>query len=289
MHPVLNRVKSILRSYLTLTRGERRGVTALLVLIALVMAGPYIYGVLFPPKSTDFNELVHKLQAAADSGKLSAKGVLHTDTSNLHYALIVFDPNTVSEEDLKTMGLPGNVATRWVHYRGKGATFKRKEDILKIYGVDTAWYKKVEPYIEIEHTDAHTKSSVIVELNAADTTQLMRLYGIGRKRSEAIVNYRTRLGGFYAKTQLYEIHVLPDSVLAPVWNNITLNTNTISRFNINSVPEDKMRQHPYIGKKMAVIIAAYRAKQPITNTAELLNVPGMDTARLHKLTPYLIF
>ena len=289
MNPLLSRIKSLVNSYVTFTRGERRGVVILLVLIVLVMVIPYVYDALFPPKPVAFNEWVHRLQGAADSGKLSINEKYPTDASDASPRFKTFDPNTVSLQDLETMGLSTLIAQRWIHYRDKGALFKHKEDVLKIYGIDTAWYHKAEAYIEIEHSSAHTKSSVIVELNTADTTLLMRLNGIGHKRSEAIVNYRTRLGGFYAKTQLYEIHVLPDSILTPVWNNITLNANAIMHFNINDMPEDKMRQHPYIGKKMAVIIAAYRTRQPIKNSVDLLNVPGMDTARLRKLMPYLIF
>ena len=128
-----------------------------------------------------------------------------------------------------------------------------------------------------------------IELNSADTTLLMRLPGIGTKRAAAIVRYRDRLGGFYNKMQLREIRIVPDSVLEVIWNSITLNDKIVRKFNINNTPMEDLQQHPYIGKKMGLIIDTHRHARPIKDTADLMTVPGMDEKRMLKLLPYLEF
>jgi len=52
-----------------------------------------------------------------------------------------FDPNTVSKEDLKKMKIPFVVINTLDKYRNKGGTFKRKEDVKKIYGLTDSVYQ----------------------------------------------------------------------------------------------------------------------------------------------------
>jgi DNA uptake protein ComE-like DNA-binding protein len=55
------------------------------------------------------------------------------------------------------------------------------------------------------------------------------------------------------------------------------------------LPLEDLMQHPYIGKKMGLIIDSRRQAEPIKDTNDLKNVPGMDIKRLRKLVPYLAF
>jgi competence protein ComEA len=45
----------------------------------------------------------------------------------------------------------------------------------------------------------------VVVLNHADVGELMRLPGIGRRRAEAIIELRTRLGGFERPSDLLRV------------------------------------------------------------------------------------
>ena len=47
---------------------------------------------------------------------------------------------------------------------------------------------------------------VVVEINTADSAELMRLNGIGASFSRRIVKYRNLLGGFISKEQLLEVY-----------------------------------------------------------------------------------
>jgi competence ComEA-like helix-hairpin-helix protein len=187
----------------------------------------------FPPKDPDWDALVKQVQLLQDSSfKTSGnKPVPLPDRQ----ALRPFNPNTISRDTLVLWGLAGDVIHHWTRYRAHGGRFYYKQDVLKIYGIDSSWYAAVQPYILLpdgndtfvnKHRYKPLPAKVIefaaVELNGADTTLLMRLPGIGIKRANAIVKYRNRLGGFWNKYQLREIRLLPDSVLEVNWNNITI-------------------------------------------------------------------
>ncbi len=63
-----------------------------------------------------------------------------------------FDPNTVSYDDLLNLGLSERQARTLVNYRKSGARFRRPEDLLRVYGIDSAMTARLLPYIVIGDT-----------------------------------------------------------------------------------------------------------------------------------------
>ena len=55
-----------------------------------------------------------------------------------------------------------------------------------------------------------------MDVNSADTTALIDLPGIGSKLALRIINFREKLGGFYAIEQLKETYGLPDPAFFPI-------------------------------------------------------------------------
>ena len=58
-----------------------------------------------------------------------------------------FNPNTASEQDLRRMGLPENVITTILRFRSKGGTFRRVEELGRIYGMTDAALEKLRAYV----------------------------------------------------------------------------------------------------------------------------------------------
>ncbi|MEJ0056221.1 MAG: helix-hairpin-helix domain-containing protein [Bacteroidota bacterium] len=91
-----------------------------------------------------------------------------------------FDPNTLAEDKLAQLGLPAFLVKRIARYREKGGSFRKKEDVAKIYGMDSAWYRKAEPWITIAPISAkeitaraYEKKIVdieVIDINIADST-----------------------------------------------------------------------------------------------------------------------
>ncbi len=65
------------------------------------------------------------------------------------YELFEFDPNTVSREDLKRLGLSAKAINIMMNYRKKGGTFRKREDLSKIYGITEDDFERLFPYIKI--------------------------------------------------------------------------------------------------------------------------------------------
>jgi competence ComEA-like helix-hairpin-helix protein len=63
--------------------------------------------------------------------------------------LSCFDPNTVTYEEMRTMGIAARTAAGIVKYRARGKVFQIPEDFATCYGITDSMYAALKPYIRI--------------------------------------------------------------------------------------------------------------------------------------------
>lgn len=217
--------------------------------------------------------------------------------------LFSFDPNTATKDEFLDLGFSGLVASRIINYRSKGGKFKIKNDLRKIYGMDSIFYEEVKSFIQLPDSLVFEKKFAekflvkekiknersLFDLNLADTSQLKSVYGIGEKLSLRIIKYRESLGGFVYANQLKAIFGLDSTVVENL-----LTRSFISRefqpdaLNLNSASEQELDKHPYINKTQAKAIVAYRFQHgKFTSVDELKNIRLLERETIDKLLPYL--
>ncbi len=92
-----------------------------------------------------------------------------------------------------------------------------------------------------------------INLNSADSTQLVSLYGIGPYFAKKILQYRQRLGGSFADIrQLMEIDRFTQDKFNAIKDRIQVNDSDIIKFSFWEADKKFLSRHPYIG--------TYRAK-----------------------------
>ncbi len=102
--------------------------------------------------------------------------------------------------------------------------------------------------------------ALVVDLNLADTAQLVKLYGIGSYYAQRIVEYRQRIGGFYAKEQLMEIDGIDSVRYSRLAKNVTADPAQVRRFRLDTAGKYFLMRHPYIGAYAARGIILMREK-----------------------------
>lgn len=123
-----------------------------------------------------------------------------------------------------------------------------------------------------------------INANLADTTDLMKIPGIGSYYSRAIVRYRSQLGGFVSKQQLLEIENFPEEAL----EYITISNSGIKKINVNKMSVAQMRRHPYINYYQARAIADYRRLHGIIHSIrELHMMPEFSDGDIKRIEPYV--
>lgn len=222
-----------------------------------------------------------------------------------------FDPNTVDSNQLLRLGLQRWQVRMIYHYRGKGGVYRKPSDFARLYGLTVKQYRELEPYIRISsdylpasevyaksgekspfHRDSlrytiKLKNSERISLNAADTTLLKRVPGIGSYFARQIVNYRNRLGGFYSIRQLSEIDDFP---MESVNFFVITDGRDIQRLNLNKLTLNQLKRHPYINFYQAREICDYRRlKGALHSLDDLRLLKDFPPDEIARLRPYVEF
>lgn len=99
----------------------------------------------------------------------------------------------------------------------------------------------------------------MVELNSADSAALDALPWIGPYYAKQIIRYREKLWGSYADiTQLLDIRGIDAEMLDKFSDRIYIDSSSVNRLDLYSLPEDSLAMHPYIGPYAAKGICRYR-------------------------------
>lgn len=147
-----------------------------------------------------------------------------------------------------------------------------------------------QTYKNKETAQPPQRKKILIELNSTDSVSIQQLYGIGQVLSKRIIKYRDYLGGFYSENQLLEVYGLTAETFAKIEKNITVDTLLIKRLNINNLPYNSLKKHPYIKDQIASKIIKYRASNgKILNIKQLQQADILTKEELDRIKNYIEF
>lgn len=294
------------------SKSERRAIIVLLavalVLSTVLVGRKYLMPAHVLPVLTEDEEIKSFLSHLSMKDSLYREKSVFHDIRPLPQAAVLrpFDPNKADSSTFRSLGLPSFVVRNILRYREKGGIFHTPESFARIYGLSEASFLKLKPYIVIDvqssvstslkeerdtadfvpvRSDKYAEGTVI-DLNLADTASLKRIPGIGRGLAGMIVNYRKRLGGFYAVTQLQEIPYLD----AELNHWFVVKNPQLEKLRVNRAGLDELRSHPYMDFYKARAILEYRRKRGnIKGLSQLSMMEEFAEKDLERLLPYLSF
>jgi DNA uptake protein ComE-like DNA-binding protein len=194
-----------------------------------------------------------------------------------HVESFIFNPNTVSVEDLCRLGFTYKQAMAIDNYRKKGGRFRRKEDFARSFVVSDSVYKRLQHYVEIP----------LVDLNLADSAAFDALPGIGGWFASRMLEYRNQLGGYSYKEQLMDIWKFDKEKYDALSDLIVVSPEHVRPYPLWHLPADSLRLHPYIGDYAAKGIVLYRDNNPrslwsVDSLASAGVLRAEDAARLRR-------
>ncbi len=288
------------RDWFTFSRQDRRAILLLAVLIVIALA-------LVWTKPMWKHEEPYEAQAS--DSLLQSFTSKQQEVPPIKISPHPFDPNTADSLELLSVGLPPYVPRNILRYRKAGGVFRKADDLARIYGLHDTTFARVKPYVTISSTNrlatenpspdttrrehpyaeymrAKYKPGRFVNLNTADTTELMKIPGIGPVRAKKIIDYRRSLGGFYSIKQVHEAYDLPEHL--GDWVHIS--TPVIEKLHINKASLAQLRAHPYLTFYQARAIVELRKREgDIRSVRQLLFLDEFTEADTARLTPYLSF
>jgi len=134
----------------------------------------------------------------------------------------------------------------------------------------------------------YQSAGIPIPLNQADSSQLIRLPGIGPVLSRRIIRYRELLGGFYNKEQLLEVYQLTPERFEGISGLVIIDTQNINLINVNHITADSLPYHPYISDyHLRAIIKCRDLNGSFERTGEILEYGLLPAGIYQKVQPYL--
>lgn len=266
---------------------------AVLLLLPLLAAIVWIAAEAFRPKFDDTALLLgDMLTDQSVAPVVNADRGQGVDQSEVVAALFPFDPNTVSYEELRELGIAKGVAAGIIKYREAGKVFRIPEDFASCYGISDSMYAALKPYVVIgeayriqkrksgydparrtperERTPpAGNKLPKIAPFdpNALSAEGFVEL-GFSPRQAAVIVNFRRLKGGFRTAEELAECYVVSSDMYDRLKAYIV----------IGEMGEERGGRSPKTGVPQATQPAVVRA--PATAGYTLVEINGADSAAL---------
>lgn len=204
----------------------------------------------------------------------------------------VFNPNTLDSVGFVRMGMRHKLIATLMNYRRKGGHFYRAASFEKLYGLRPEEYQQLKVYVQIpDENPAYKKPEPhIVELNTADTTELIALPMIGAYTARQIVQYRKQLGGFVNLHQILDVKSIKPDQFDQFKKWIRVNPRLVRKINLNEATFQEMNAHPYLKGALADAICALRKTKQyqLKNLNELKEIELMNEEIFRKIAPYLM-
>ena len=195
--------------------------------------------------------------------------------------LFVFDPNTVTYDELLMLGFDKRTAVGIVKYRTAGKVFGIAEEFALCYGVSDEMFARVRPYIKIgsryatkptKRSERLTDSTKLVRKSRfsprpfepfkIDTVGVnyLRLIGFSTRQAELLIEYRNRGKGIFSMNELRDCYAVSEEMADSLQHFVILSVRDPHEglVEINSADSATLRKVRGIGAKTVVAVMQYR-------------------------------
>lgn len=307
---------NFIKEYLSFNKRERNGLFILSFIIVSLLA--YNYWLNYKEANAsqvDFSNFENSIKEFYESNSIenlvsNSDSLLNTDTSKteIQTQLFSFNPNIATDEEFKQLGLSDKQIKNIRNYLQKAGSFRFKEDFGKLYSIGDSLFEILNPYIDLPDKESYyaalknssakyennkyekqQASKLLVELNSADSLQLLEIKGIGPAFASRIIKYRNRLGGFQRVEQLLEVYGMKEEQYNLIKSQVKVDPSVIIKIHINTCTAEELKNHPYINNwNIANALVNYRKKHGNFKALEDIKKCDLVNDELYlKLAPYL--
>jgi competence protein ComEA len=313
--------RNAFQDWLEYTSKERKGILVLIVCIALLITYNYCAPYIFKQKNIDLSGKKTEIEKwlAEHAADTAAGPIDYTELALQKEAkpkrtLFTFDPNTCDDAAWTALGFTQGQIKSIRNFIGKGGSFKTKADLSKMYVISQEEYEELYPYIALPDAIAYDNtnnyankpkdynsnsynangyqkfdySTILIEINSADTVEFKKLKGIGGFLARKIVEYRNKLGGYYSTEQLQEVYRMTPEKVDTIRKNIVADVALIKKINVNTATVEVLSKHPYLNSSQAKTLVAYREQHGPFKTVEgIKKCVLIDAVTYEKVKHYL--
>lgn len=288
---------SIWATFLHYSKSQRIGIILLFGLIVLCQS----FYAFHDFKSETLNEeegqkwLAH--QSLVDSLQLQSNTAKPT--------IYPFNPNFITDFKGYKLGMSVAEIDRLLAYRKQNKFVNSAAEFQAVTKVSDSLLNAISPYFKFpdwvnnkkEYAASTYKPTFkkpeqisIIDINQATKEDLMKVYGIGDKISDRILEYKNKLGAFVSMEQLDDVWGLSPEVIAKINQNFEVkSTAGIQKININNASIKELSQFPFFKYALAKEIVVFRSMNGDIKTEDLSKIKGFPVDKIKIIALYLEF
>ena len=207
-----------------------------------------------------------------------------------------FNPNNYSLSDWMNLGLSEKQSVVVLKFSSRG--IYSEQDLKRIFVIPDVLFELIRDSVVYperfqnspnqESFKKQAKQITSINLNTADTTEFMKIYGVGAFYAKQIIRYREKIGGYFTKEQLFEVWKMTNEAYDKIKDHVFISEKDVKRIHINSVTIEELKVHPYLKWNQANSIVKMRIQRNgFKNIEEIKESVLIDSETYEKLFPYL--
>jgi len=181
-------------------------------------------------------------------------------TNSLPATFFVFDPNTIDSQQALLLGMSSRQAKTLLKYRSRGGRFYKKEDIFKLYGLDSLLANALVPYIQI-HSNNSKEKVWTINLNEASVLEWKQKTALTDLQIQSIEQYQKSHGMFYSIYELTKVYGITDSLFLDLKAHLRVHKNVKNSLNSRTMNFNQWKSLDLFSDQQIFQILALRKKQ----------------------------
>ena len=241
--------------YFIFSKKEKRGVWVLGILLTLSFVWS---GLLSYRNNASPNQQRQWSQRQYES--FNNRSYDSKETNTLPTSFFVFDPNTIDSQQALLLGMSSRQAKTLLKFRSRGGRFYKKEDIFKLYGLDSILAKALVPFIQI-HSNTRKENVWTIDLNEASEQEWKQKTTLTDLQIQKIQQYQKSKGMFYSIYELPKVYGITDSLFQVLKAHLRVDKNVKYILNSRTMNFNQWKSLDLFSDKQIFQILALRKKQ----------------------------
>ena len=289
--------ESIVKSFLSYSKSQRIGILLFFGIIILVQGIYFFYD--FTAKETIDKEQYKwlALQSTVDSLKLNNK--------NYKPTIYPFNPNFITDFKGYKLGMSVEEIDRLLAYRAQNKFVNSAAEFQVVTKVSDSLLKAISPYFKFPDWVKNNKNNyqefakndfskpgkiIVLDINQATKEDLVKVYGIGDKISDRILEQKDKYGAFVSMEQMDDIWGLSPEVLEKLKSSFAVKSVTnCKKININNASVKELTQFPFFRYQLAKDIVVFRTMKGDIKIEDLSKIKGFPLEKIKIIALYLEF
>lgn len=279
------------------TKSQRAGLLCFFLIIFIVQL--FYFLVDFKPPSNNSNERSKWLsqQKPIDS--------LKENFFKQRPKIYPFNPNYISDFKGYKLGMSVQEIDRLLAYRSLNKFVNSAGDFQLVTKVSDSLLLAISPYFKFPEWVKNKKNTIsnfesksfsnpklieVVDINESTKEDLMKVYGIGDKLSDRILEQKEKFGAFVSMDQLHDIWGLSPEVIEKLNIAFTVkNKSRCKKINLNEATVKELSNFPFFRYQLAKEIVIYRTMNGSLTIEDLSKIKGFPIEKIKIIALYLTF